>query len=178
VLLALATVLIAPLPSCDRGDEAPPPIVVVTPEPVRGVIAETTFSDYAPGLWVAVPIQVSDRGKLDVTVNWTFNLTWMYVYIGAIECDFVALSSGSCPFLVESETKDPKPRVLETEILDPDTYYIFLYNVPWDFTTRIGSNNTETVEMVIGLTVGLDEQGGGAPAVRLGRPTVVSPPQL
>ena len=178
LLFALAVVLLAPLPGCDRNEEAPPPIVIVAPEPVRGVIAETSFSGYAPGLWIAIPIQISDRGKLDITVNWTHDDTWMYVYFGETECDFVALTSGSCPFLIESERKNPKPRVIVTDILGPDTYYIYLYNVPYDPATGIGSDNRESVRMVIGLTVGFGPQGAQGQPLLLGRPTVVSPPQL
>jgi hypothetical protein len=178
VLLALATVLLAPLPGCDRNDGAPPPIVIVTPAPVRGVIAETSFTGYEAGLWISVPIQISDRGKLDVTVDWTHDDTWMYVYLGDAECDYVALTGGSCPFFIESETRDPKPRVIESDILEPATYYIYLYNVPYDPDTGIGSDNREAVQIVVGLTVGFNSDGAEDQPVRLGRPTVVAPPQL
>jgi len=177
-LLALATVLLAPLPGCDRGDEAPPPIVVVTPEPVRGVIAQTAFSGFAPDLWVAVEVLVSDRGKLDITVDWTFEDTWMSVYLGTTECGYVELTSGSCPFLIESETKDPRPRVLNSDILEPGTYFLYLHNVAWDPDTGVGSTNTEAVSIQLGLTVGFEPRGAEEEPVRLGRPTVLPPPQL
>jgi hypothetical protein len=163
---------------CDREEGAPPPIVVVTPEPVRGVIATTSFSGFQPGLWVSIEVLVANRGKLDITVDWTVDTTWMYVYLGGTKCSFAELTSTSCPFLIESETKDPKPRVLFSEILDAGSYYVYLYNVPPDPVSGIGSDNTEAVSIQLGLTVGFDPLAGEEEPVRLGRPQLVPPPQL
>jgi len=76
----------------------------------------------------------------------------MYVYFGEVLCDYLQLSGGRCPFLIESETRDPKPRVLFTGDLDPGTYYLVLYNVPRDPRLGIGSDNTEAISVVVGLT--------------------------
>lgn len=178
VLLALAAVLLAPLGGCDRDDEAPPPIVIVTPEPVRGVIAETSYAPFVPGSWVAFPIPLSQEGKLDITVNWTHEDSWLSVYLGDTECDPGRLTNGSCPYLIESETKNPKPKVLESDLLSPDTYYLYIYNVPEDPDTGRGSNNTESVRIVIGLTVGFGPQGAVEPELQIGAPTIVSPSGL
>ncbi len=178
VLFALATVLLAPLPSCDRGDEAPPPIVIVTPAPVRGVIAETSYAPFEAGSWVAFPIPISQDGKLDISVNWTIEDSWISVYLGETECGPATLADGTCPFLIESETRNPKPRVLESEILSPGTYYLYIYNVPEDPDTGRGSNNRESVRIVIGLTVGFGPQGSVGPEIQIGPPTVVSPTGL
>ena len=178
LLFALAIVLLAPLPGCDREEGPLPPIVVVTPEPVRGVIAETSYSGFEAGSWVAFPIPLSSGGKLDVTVNWTHEDSWLYVYLGDTECNPATLAGGSCPFLVESETRRPKPRFIESEILDPGTYYLYIYNVPEVPDSAIGSSNKESVRIVIGLTVGFGPQGAVRPDLQLGPPTVFSPSQL
>ena len=177
-LLATAVLLLAPLPGCDREEGAPPPIVVVTPEPVRGVIAETSFSGFQTGIWVGIEVLVSSRGQLDITVDWTSKDTWMFVYFGDRQCGFVDLEGGACPFLIESETKEPKPRVLVTDILDPATYYLYLYNVPRIPGTEIGSDVSESVALQLGLTVGFDPRDDGDTPVRLGRPRVLAPPHL
>jgi hypothetical protein len=177
-LMALAAVLLAPLPGCDRDTDAPPPIVVVTPEPVRGVIAATSFSGFQTDTWVGIEVLVSTRGQLDISVDWTSDETWMYVYLGTEQCGFVELQGGTCPFFIASETKEPKPRVLLTDILDPATYYLYLYNVPRVPGTDIGSDVTEAVALELGLTVGFELQDDGEKPVRLGRPQVLAPPHL
>jgi len=178
ILLILGAALLAPLPACDRNDEAPPPIIIVTPQPVRGVIAQTSFSGYITGVWVGIEVQVQDRGRVDITVDWTEDETWMYVFFGDTDCGFTELEAGECPFLIASETQEPKPRVLFTEILDAGLYYLYLYNVPRVPGTEIGSDITEAVGIQLGLTVGLDEESGDDDPVRLGRPRILSPPQI
>jgi hypothetical protein len=146
---------------------------VVTPAPVRGVIAQTAFSGFQSDVWIAIDLILSQRGKLDMTVDWTVADTWMYVYFGNQKCDYAQLSSGKCSFLISSETKDPKPRVLLTQNLDPGTYYLVLYNVPRDPRTGTGSDNTEAVAIQVGLTVGA-EDARATGAVQLGNPRVVA----
>ncbi|MEE8218290.1 MAG: hypothetical protein V3S03_04930 [Vicinamibacteria bacterium] len=177
-LLILGAALLAPLPACDRNDEAPPPIIVVTPEPVRGVIAQTSFSNYFTGIWVGIEVLVSNNGKVDITVDWTKDETWMFVYFGDTDCSFVQLEGGECPFFIASETKEPKPRVLFTEILEAGLYYLYLYNVPRVPGTEIGSDVTEAVAIQLGLTVFPEQDSGEGEPVRLGRPRVLSPPQI
>jgi hypothetical protein len=178
VLFALALGLLGVLPGCDRGDDATPPIVIVTPSPVRGVIAETSYAPFEAGSWVAFPIPLSQDGKLDITVNWTNEDSWLYVYLGDVECNPGRLQDGTCPYLIESETKGPKPKVLESEILSPDTYYLYIHNVLEDPDTGVGSQNRESVRIVIGLTVGFGPQGASEPELQIGAPTIVSPSGL
>jgi len=80
--------------------------------------------------------------------------------------------------MIESETKEPKPRVLFTDILDPASYYLYLYNVPRISGTEIGSDVNESVTLQLGLTVGFEPQADGEEPVRLGRPRILAPPQL
>ena len=153
VRLCTAGTLVAALTSCGGDETARPPVVIVTPEPVRAILAQTSFSGFQSDIWVSIELIVSQRGILDVTVDWTSPDTWMYVYLGNTSCTYAQLSGRSCPFLISSETKTPKPRVLFTESLAPGTYYLVLYNVPRDPLTGNGSDNTESVAVQIGLTV-------------------------
>jgi hypothetical protein len=171
-LLALAL----PLLSC--GDDTPAqPIVVVTPQPVRGDLADTGFSGFESGVWVSIEVLVSQKGKVDATVDWTFPDTWMYVYFGNVQCDYNTLSSKKCPFLISSETKDPKPRYIQTDLLDPGKYYLVLNNVARNVRTGIGSDNTESVNIKLGLTIYPFTSAPGGEAIRLGRVRTIAPPR-
>ncbi|HXK11461.1 MAG TPA: hypothetical protein VMT70_17585 [Vicinamibacteria bacterium] len=174
VRTAVAGMLLCALSGC--SDNSPrPPVVVVTPLPVRGIIAQTSFSGFQSGVWVGINVVVSQRGKLDITVDWTTTDTWMYVYFGAQQCDYTQLAKKTCAFILSSETKDPKPRILNTDFLDAGNYYLYLYNVPRDPRTGIGSDATESVSIQIGLTVFPSATAG---PVGLGRPAIISPPRL
>jgi hypothetical protein len=165
------------LGSCQNDNPSRPPIEIVTPQPVRGVIAQTSFGNFANELWFALPIQVSQKGVLDITVDWTMPDSWIYVYFGRQNCDYNELTGKTCPFLISSETQLPKPRVLITDTLEAGTYYVFLYNVPKNRRLGIGSDNSETVSLVVGLTI--SPSGQSAPgAVRVGKPTVVQAPHF
>jgi hypothetical protein len=126
----------------------PPP-----PEPVRLILAQTTLSGFQTGIWLMIPLELTEAGRLDITVDWTSEETWLYVYFGDTRCDFKQVNTGTCPFLVESETKDPKPRILYSEPLEPGPYFLYLYNVPRDPDRAIGSDVTETLSILIGLTL-------------------------
>jgi hypothetical protein len=173
---AAAGALALALAACG-GDSVRPPVVVVTPEPVHGVIAQTQFSGFQTDVWVSIELILSQRGVLDITVDWTLPSTWMYVYFGRTNCGYDQLASQTCPFILSSATKDPKPRVLYTETLEPGTYYLVLYNAPLDPATGTGSNNTESLSLQLGLTVSASGERS-TDAVRLGRPIVLSPPRL
>ncbi len=177
VRVAVAGALLSALAGC--GDDSPrPPMVVVTPTPNRGVILSPyPIRDFGTDVWQSIEVFVSPRGVLDITVDWTFPDTWMYVYFGRTKCDYEQLASRSCPFMLSSETKDPKPRVLYTDEIDAATYYLVLYNVPRDPRTGIGSDNTEAVSIQLGLTVKASGERS-TDAIHLGRPIVVSPPRL
>jgi hypothetical protein len=153
VRLCAAGALVMALAGCGGDDTARPPVVVVTPEPVRAILAQTSFSGFAPDIWVSIELIVSQRGVLDITVDWTFPDTWMFVYLGNTSCSYAQLSSRTCPFLISSETKNPKPRLLISESLAPGTYYLVLYNAPPLKGTPVGSTNTESVAVQLGLTV-------------------------
>ena len=176
VRFAAAGALLVALAGCG-GDSARPPVVVITPEPVRGVIAQTTLSGFQTDVWISIELILSQRGVLDITVDWTYPDTWMQVYLGRTNCSYDQLSSGNCPFILSSQAQRPKPRLLYTETLEPGTYYLVLYNVPRDPATGLGSDNTESIALQLGLTVSASGERS-TDAVRLGRPIVVPPPRL
>jgi hypothetical protein len=176
VRVAATGALLAALAGCG-GDAPRPPVVVITPEPVRGVIAQRSLSGFQTDIWLSIELVLSQRGVLDITVDWTAPDTWMYVYFGRTQCEWAQLNGHTCPFILSSETKNPKPRVLYTETLDPGTYYLVLYNVPRDPRTGIGSDNTESISFQLGLTVSASGQRD-TEAVHLGRTIVIPPPRL
>jgi len=174
VRLGAAGALAVALAGCGGDDTVRPPVVIVTPEPVRAILAQTSFEGFQSDIWVSLELILTQRGVLDITVDWSFPSTWMYVYLGNTNCTYAQLSGRTCPFLLSSETKDPKPRVLFTNTLDPGTYYLVLYNVPRDPLTGNGSDNTEAVSLQLGLTVNpgdLRVPGG----VAIGRTQVLRP---
>jgi hypothetical protein len=174
--VAAAGALLVALATCG-GDSVRPPVVVVTPQPVRGVIAQTSFSGFQTDIWVSIELILSQRGVLDITVDWTYPSTWMDVDFGRTNCTYDMLSGQACPFILTSGGQTPKPRVLYTETLEPGTYYLVLYNVPRDPSTGTGSDNTESVTLQLGLTVSASGERS-TDAVHLGRPIVLSPPRL
>jgi hypothetical protein len=176
--MVLAASCAVPLVSCSEDTTTRPPVVVVTPAPVRGVIAQTSFSGFEPKMWVALPVQITQRGVLDIAFDWQYPDSWIYAYFGNTKCEYDQLVSQSCPFLLASETQLPKPRLLVTGTLEPGTYYVVFYNLPkGDRSDTVGSWNVEAVSLQLGLTVGGSSLGGGE-TVRLGRPTFFSAPRL
>ena len=175
--LVLLGAALLPALSCQNDNPSRPAIVVVTPQPVRGVIAQSSFGQFAPDVWVALEVPISQRGTVDVTVDWTMPDSWIYVYFGQTNCDYAQLAGKTCPFLISSETQLPKPRVLVTGTLEPGRYYLVFYNVPKNRRLGIGSDNLESVSLQIGLTIAASGQRSEEP-IHLGRPTVVPPPHL
>jgi len=154
---ALAAGLVLGLPGCNNDEAAPTPVPTPTPSvaPVRGVLAQFSFDQFYSGVYVAIPLPLSQGGILDVTLDWTFQDTWMYVYIARGTCDYDQLSTKTCPYIVTSETQTPKPRFVATQPIAPGTYSLILYNVEKDRKQQIGSDNIEAVSCQIGLTVGV-----------------------
>jgi hypothetical protein len=176
LLPLVAVALLVPITGC-HDDTPTRPITIATPSPVHGVIAQAAFSGFATDIWISIELLLSQKGKLDITVDWTYPETWMYVYFGKTRCSYDELAYKSCPFLISSETKDPKPRVLFTDELEPGSYYLVLYNVPYWRARGIGSHTVEAVAIQVGLTVNPSGQRVEVP-IRLGRPITVAPPRL
>jgi hypothetical protein len=179
-LPVLGAVLLCALPGCNRGDDVTPPIVIQTPQPQRVVVVTAAWENFETDSWFQIPvdIQAYEPGVLDITVDWTKDETWMFVYFGDTQCGIAELQGRTCPFLITSETKDPKPRILYTDLLEPATYYLYLYNRPRDPGTDIGSDVREAVSVLLGLTVGFQLDATEGEPLRMGPPLVLSPPRL
>jgi hypothetical protein len=175
VRAALAGAALLAVAGCG-GDSPVPPVVVITPEPVRGVIGAASDIEMQTDIWISIPVMLTQKGVLDITVDWTYPDTWMYVYFGRTSCNYSQLAEAKCPFVLASETQTPKPRVLYTE-LDVGTYYLYLYNVPRNPGNGTGSDNTESASIQLGLTVKPSAQRS-PDIIHLGRPVVVSAPRL
>jgi hypothetical protein len=178
LLIAAVAALLLPFAACNTSDTPPYPVIEVTPLPVQaahGVIATGSQRNFASGVFVMYPIELTVGGVLDITVDWTFPSSWIYVYFGQTHCTYEDLAKRTCPFLISSETTKPKPRVLYTNTLAPGKYYLVLYNVPWDARTKTGTDATETVIFRIGETVAAES--GERQPVLLGRPIVVAQPE-
>ena len=170
---ALMAAVVLALSACGGDETARPPVTVITPQPVRGVIAQTSFSGFSSGVYVSIEIPITQKGVVDIAVDWTFPDTWMYVYMTNVNCSYSQLAAQTCPFFLRSETKDPKPRLLTTQSLDAGTYYLVLYNVIRDPLTGNGSDNSESVSIQLGLTVyPFTNVPGG---VSIGRTQVLGP---
>ncbi len=168
VVAAMAMAL--PFVACDSDTVLPPMTVVTPPPPTRVVLIQTSYTDFKPGEWLAYPVPLTVAGTLDITVEWTFPESWIYVYFGDTSCSYEEIDSGTCPYLISSETTTPKPRVLNTDTLQPGTYYLVLYNVPWDPKTQTGGFAEEAIQITVGVTVASADV---SQPVALGQPLVI-----
>src|SRR5260370_13725205 len=102
------------LTGCHKSSTTPTPVATPTPAAVRGVLGTLSFDRFEPGVYVGIPLPLAQGGILDVTVDWTYKDTWMYVYIARGSCDYGQLADKTCPYILSSETQLPKPRGLVT----------------------------------------------------------------
>lgn len=168
--------LVLGMPACKKTT-APTPVATPTPAPVpvRGVLAQFSFDQFASDIYVGIPLPLTQGGILDVTLDWTFPDTWMFVYIAKGTCTYEQLAGKTCPYIVTSETQFPKPRVVTTAPIAPGTYSLILYNVPWDKKLRTGSDNVEGVSCQIGLTVGVPIPAAQAVTPIQVKPVIIRP---
>src|SRR6266571_2361047 len=117
------------LPACNKSSTTPTPVATPTPPAVRGVLGSLSFDRFETG-YVAVPLPLSQGGILDVTVDWTFPDSWIFVYIARGTCTtYAQLTGKTCSYIVSSETQFPKPRVVVTPPIPAGTYTLVIYNV-------------------------------------------------
>jgi hypothetical protein len=161
------------LPACN-DDTLPTPIP--TPQTsVRGIVATTSFTDFPTDVYLGIPIPLQQPGSLDFTIDWTFSNTDMEVAFGSVPCTFPELNARTCPFIVKTTGRTPKPRYLVTDPVAVGTYFLYLYSKPYDRKDGSGSENVEAVALQIGLTVGptvVPHSASIAP-IRLGAPIVL-----
>jgi len=148
--VALGTAVLLVLTACS---DATIPNPVATPaRSVRAVVASTSFTDFPPDIYQAIPIPLPQAGVLDFTVNWTFPETYMIVSFGDRECTFTELNTHTCPFIIATQGSD-KPRVVITPKLPVGNYVLVIYSQPYSKKTGVGTDRLEAVSVQIGLTV-------------------------
>ena len=137
LLLALAGV------GCGSGDSAASSAPTSpTPAPTRAILVQGGFDlavNYHNGVWFST-VRV---GTLDVTVDWTYTDSTIWVYVGLGSCTEVQIQAGECHFIAQSLTASPKPRVLTIPGLPAGQYTLLIYN---------GSARPESVAFTVGLT--------------------------
>src|SRR2546425_11975110 len=114
-LLAASQVLIIGLclPGCGGGGGTTTPTSTVpTPRPpVRSVILDGSFS-LSSFTFARRPFAVASPGALDVTVDWTFASSHVWVYVAQGECSVeqfqMRFQQTTCNFVLRSETDVPK----------------------------------------------------------------------
>src|SRR5260370_11267382 len=145
------------LTGCHKSSTTPTPVATPTPAAVRGVLGTLSFDRFEPGVYVGIPLPLAQGGILDVTVDWTYKDTWMYVYIARGSCDYGQLAGKTCPYIVSSETQLPKPRVIVTPPIAAGTYTLVLYNfqkTKGNRRLRIGRDQIESVSLPLRPTPG------------------------
>ena len=76
----------------------------------------------------AEPFSTTTTGRLDVTVDWTFasSAIWVYV-VSAGSCNLAGFNARSCNFLLRSES-GAKPRKVSVANFAPGSYDLLLAN--------------------------------------------------
>ena len=127
------------------GDGPTSPVVPPQPTPVpptRALVAQGGFdlpADYYKGLWFTT----TRPGTLDITVDWTYTDSVVWVYVGQGTCLDAQIQAGQCPYIFQSVLALPKPRVVTLPNLGAGPYTLLIYN---------GSTRPESVAFTVGLT--------------------------
>jgi hypothetical protein len=137
LLLVLAT-------GCgDGGSSSPVAPTPPTPAPqTRTVVVQGGFdlpADYHNGVWFTT----TRLGTLDITVDWTYADSVVWVYVGQGTCTEPQIQAGQCQYILQSLVATPKPRVLTLPNLAAGPYTLLIYN---------GSARPESVAFIVGLT--------------------------
>ena len=135
---------IATLGGCGSGSPTTP-ATPATPTPVpitRTVVLEG--SQAIPADWHYEWWFTTTRaGTLDITVDWTYADSTVWVRLGQGKCDEQVLQAGQCQWLIQSQVSTPKPRVLTLPNAAAGQYTLYIYN---------GVKQPETVSYLVGLT--------------------------
>ena len=81
-------------------------------------------------------------GTLDITVDWTYPDSTVWVRLGQGKCDEDVLNAGQCQWLIQSQVSTPKPRVLTLPNAAAGQYTLYIYN---------GAKQPESVSYLVAL---------------------------
>jgi len=80
---------------------------------------------------------------VDITVDWTYADSTVWVRLGQGKCDEQVLQAGQCQWLIQSQVSTPKPRVLTLPNAAAGQYTLYIYN---------GVKQPESVSYLVALT--------------------------
>lgn len=128
--LGTPTVLLALLAGCGGSSMvAPtPPPTPVPPPPAPRVISEGSGS-LAVRFLGRVPLTVTQPGRLEVTVDWTFAQDDVDVYLVREACTFDQFVGQACQLLTFSESTTSKPEKLSVSSATAGSYTLFIGNL-------------------------------------------------
>lgn len=139
-----ALVSVASLGGC--GGESPTtPASPATPTPVpvtRTVVlqgSQAIPADWHYEWWFTT----TRAGTLDITVDWTYADSTVWVLLAQGKCDEQALNAGQCQWLIQTQGSTPKPRALTLPSAAAGQYTLYIYN---------GPKQPEAVSYQVGLT--------------------------
>lgn len=82
-------------------------------------------------------------GTLEITVDWTYPDSTVWVRLAQGKCDEEMLRAGGCQWLIQSLVSTPKPRVLTLPNSAPGQYTLYVYS---------GAKQPESVSYLVALT--------------------------
>jgi hypothetical protein len=138
--------------ACGGGGSSTPaaattPQPTPTPAPVRSVIQSLNCSDIGVDvLCFFTPFTTTQRGDLDVTVDWTFPEDSIQVFVSSGTCTLEQINSSQCNFVASTAASTaPKPRLVTARGVAAGTYQVYVGN---------RGPKTESISIQVGLTTG------------------------
>ena len=127
------------------GGSSNSPMSPTSPSPVpttRTVVlqgAQQIPVDYHYEFWFTTV----RSGTLDITVDWTFADSVVWVRLGQGTCTEAQIQAGQCQWILQSLVSQPKPRALTLPAAAAGQYTLFIYN---------GGPQPESVSFLVELT--------------------------
>jgi hypothetical protein len=155
LVLAAAMAFVLTLGACSSSDgptgcAANPtgpgcgPTPTPTPPPVRTIIATATCEGIGVNTLCSFDLATSQRGDLDVTVDWTFPEDVIQVMVANGSCTLDQINASQCTFIgTAPASTTPKPRVLTIRAVAAGNYQVYVGN---------RGPKTETLSVQVGLT--------------------------
>ena len=133
---------------CSSNPTGPGCTVTTTttlPPPVRTILKSGSCTDIEVNfLCFFESFTTSQRGDLDVTVDWTYPEDAIQVMVSTGTCTLEQINGRTCSFITsDTAATTPKPRVLKVTGVAPGTYQLYVGN---------RGPKTESVSIQIGLT--------------------------
>ena len=78
---------------------------------------------------MTIPHRNDARGDVEFIVDWTFEESFLWIYVTDGFCTADQFRQDACPFLVRSETRQPKPRRLRVANREAGQMSLIVWNV-------------------------------------------------